>query len=219
MFQKNKLIVFVGCDGVGKTTLIKKVAEDACGNWKIKYFHIKFNIIPRLGVIFKILLHKLRLDKKVVEFKTQANNEAEEIKHTYGPDMPLWKLLVNINFDLLDYFLGYLFIFRSRSTLIIFDRYIYEFFTELNCRRMPINVMRFYLRLIPEPDFIFFLYNDPETIYQRKPELSVGEIIEIQSRIDFLLSDKTNLVKIKTDKSVKELSDIILRIISPYEKY
>ena len=28
MFKKNKMIVFVGCDGVGKTTLIRKLVEE-----------------------------------------------------------------------------------------------------------------------------------------------------------------------------------------------
>lgn len=219
MFKKNKMIVFVGCDGVGKTTLIRKLVEEIEDFVDVKYFHIKFNLIPRLGVILKFLKDKLSLKTKVMQTQSQLENASVVVKHNYGPDMPLWKLLVNINFDLLDYSLGYLHIFRSQSSLIIFDRYIYEFFTELNCRRLPLSVMRFYMRLVPKPDFIFHLYNDPDTIYRRKPELSVDEIIEIQSRIDLLLANNKNLIKIKTDRSEKELSDMVLRIIRTNEKY
>lgn len=219
MFKKSKMIVFVGCDGVGKTTLIRKLAEEIDDFVDVKYFHIKFNLIPRVGVIIKFLKDRLSFKTKVTSSQSQVKNAPAVVKHNYGPDMPLWKLLVNINFDLLDYFLGYLHIFRSQSSLIIFDRYIYEFFTELNCRRLPLFVMRFYMRLVPKPDFIFHLYNDPDTIYRRKPELSVDEIIEIQSRIDLLLANNENLIKIKTDRSDKELSDMVLRIISTDEKY
>ena len=218
MLRKNKMIVFIGCDGAGKTTLIRKLAEEIDDFVDVKYFHIKFNLIPRLGVIVKFLKGFLSFKINVTETRSQLENVPFDVKHTYGSDMPLWKLLVNINFDLLDYFLGYLYIFKSQSSLIIFDRYIYEFFTELNCRRLPLFVMRFYMRLVPKPDFIFHLHNDPDTIYQRKPELSVDEIIEIQSRIDLLFADNENLIKIKTDRSEKELSDMVLRIINIDDK-
>ena len=218
MGRKGKLIVFVGSDGVGKTTLINQVINDASATCNIKYFHIKFNTIPRLGVIIKSLKSKLFSQNKSSNKEVLSDNKLELTRHIYNSQMSYWKLLTNITFDIFDYILGYLITLRFNKNLVVFDRYIYEFYTELNCKRMPLSVMRFYMRIVPEPDLIFYLHNDPTTVYQRKPELSIAEISEVQSRIDVLLSRKKNLIKIKTDRPVKELSNIILDSIECHEK-
>ena len=67
MLRKNKMIVFIGCDGAGKTTLIRKLAEEIDDFVDVKYFHIKFNLIPRLGVIVKFLKGFLSVKKNVTD--------------------------------------------------------------------------------------------------------------------------------------------------------
>jgi hypothetical protein len=60
--------------------------------------------------------------------------------------------------------------------------------------------MKFIMRIIPKPLLIVVLYNDPDVIYSRKPELDIKDIKYTQDRIDKLLVNHHNVLKISTDE-------------------
>ena len=73
--------------------------------------------------------------------------------------------------------------------------------------------MKILMLFVPKPDYIFFLWNEPKVIKSRKPELSEEEIEFINSRILDLLAKNRNFHIVKTDKSVTDLCEQIVKLI------
>ena len=87
----------------------------------------------------------------------------------------------------LDYMGGY---FRSvrpvlkRREIMLFDRYYYDMIADSFRSRisLPMPVLRFMGRILPLPQYAFFIQVDPEEIRRRKQELSLERIIELNAR-------------------------------------
>lgn len=196
-FFKAKLIVFVSPDGGGKTTAISELRKLIELKYKLNERHIRFNNIPRIGQ----LLHKLKrpFDRKVVFVNSRSDVNKIVKKHVYGKNVPLWKIFIVLAYDIFDYLLGHRSLLsRSSNTIYIFDRYIYDYFTEKNWSNTPKWLIQTLMRLIPVPSLIVVLQNDPEVIHKRKAELSVADIQYTQERIEELLSGSQNIIKIST---------------------
>lgn len=97
-----------------------------------------------------------------------------------------------------------------RGEIVVADRYIYDF---LIMRRF-LNRYKwsrgFILKLIPKPDLLICLYNDPDIIMKRKQDNSRDEIIR-QTDIFFSLEHSVNVFKkIKTDGTIEEALERIM---------
>ena len=119
----------------------------------------------------------------------------------------------------LDYFFGYWCSIRwkiAKGHLVIFDRYYYDYYLDKLRYRLSISdkMLDLFKVIIPKPDITFILVGDPQTLYERKREISVQEI---QAQIERLLKNKdkfNNSVVIDVNKSVedvvKDVSEYIL---------
>ena len=65
---------------------------------------------------------------------------------------------------------------KRGGSLILFDRYYYEYFIQTEYSRCPRSLIRFFLKLVPKPDLVILFKAPPEAIHERKPELSIEEI-------------------------------------------
>jgi hypothetical protein len=199
MKTSNPLIVFVSPDGGGKTTTINEFVKILPKEYFIKKRHIRFNIIPRLGHLIQWI--KSPLSYKKVFVKTESKTSDPVVRHIYGKNLPLWKILIVLLYEVFDYLLGYFLLFgNNKKEIYLFDRYIYDYYTERDWCNTPLIIMKFIMRIIPKPSLIVVLYNDPDVIYSRKPELDIKDIKYTQDRIDKLLVNHHNVLKISTDE-------------------
>jgi len=209
---KAKLIVFISPDGGGKTTTIYELRNLISDKYKIHERHIRFNNIPRIGHLIFKLKHPFHRKPVFVSTKSSINKPIK--KHIYGKDVPVWKILIVLAYDTFDYLLGHISLFsNSSNTIYIFDRYIYDYYTERDWRSTPRWLLRFIMCLIPKPTLTVILQNDPEVIHKRKPELSVAEIQYTQERIDELFLGDQNTVEISTVQSPKEIAKEIVQLV------
>ena len=110
-----------------------------------------------------------------------------------------------------DFVLGYSLLARlkRRDTLVIADRYFYDFFLQPMYKNHAGWAKALYLWLLPRPDKIVFLHADPAAIVARKPELTAEEIAEQQAKIEMLLThprlrQRATKVLTDTDKAVTQ---------------
>ena len=202
---KAKLIVFVSPDGGGKTTTIYELKKLISDEYEINERHIRFNNIPRFGQLLFKLTHPFHSGPLFISSKSSINTPIK--KHVYGKDIPLWKILIVLAYDTIDYLLGHLSLFtKKNNTVYIFDRYIYDYYTERDWCLTPKWLLRLLIKLIPKPSLIVVLRNDPEVIHRRKAELSIIDIKYTQERIDCLLLRDPNVMDISTCQSSKDIA-------------
>lgn len=202
---KTKLIVLVSPDGGGKTSAINELRALVSDRYQIHDRHIRFNNIPRLGYLLNRLRNPLKSNSAFIPSTSTLGKEIK--RHTYGEAIPLWKIVIILSYELLDYLLGYASLITKRGNhIFLFDRYIYDYYTERNWNNTPRWLMRLIMVIIPRPLLIINLKNDPEVIHQRKPELSVSDIAYTQDRIEDLLRGDSNLVELCTVIPPKEIA-------------
>ena len=65
--------------------------------------------------------------------------------------------------------------------MVIFDRYFLDLLIDPKRARIKgfENLLKFFYRLIPQPDISIFLVGDGDEVNARKPELGVQEINEL----------------------------------------
>ena len=220
MFIKRTLIVFVGPDGSGKTTIIENLKTRLSPHYQVEVNHIRFNNIPRAGNLKAFIYSLFKLRIQPLPSRTKSNLSGSDGKYFYGPKFPLWKIIPLLTYEIFDYILGYFTIFRiafiassHQNTLILFDRYLSDFYTEKDWSNTPRWFINLLLLLAPSPDYIFFMKNSPEKIHSRKYELSISDINIVNNRTQSLLCNKTNFVPLDTNNSPDELVEIIMAML------
>lgn len=98
----------------------------------------------------------------------------------------------------------YIKLLTLRGKHIITDRYYFEIKDD-SLKSKIYDIL--YNKLFIKPDIVIVLHNTPETILQRKEEVSRKEIESFNKNIDILPFDK--VVKIKNDN----LDDTLTRIL------
>lgn len=200
-------VAFLGTDGSGKSTLIEKVTPVLYQmmHHPIEYRHLRPGLLPSLARLAG---------------KPQMSGP---VTNPHGGKPSGWiASLVRFFYYYIDYTLGYyLRIFPwlvKRPTLVICDRYYYEYM--IDPRRCAVRLLpgfaRFFSWFIPKPDLILCLGGDPEKIYARKPETSLGEVKRQVAALRSFCDGNNRAVWIDTTTSIDESYDAIMREIEEH---
>lgn len=149
-------ISFLGPDGSGKSTIIDALEKVDIPFRRVDYFHLKPRIIGQKG------------DGKPVP------NPHE--KSLYPGLLSYIKWL---HFAL-DYWLGLpkVRLLKTKSSLVIFDRYYDDFYVDPRRFRYggKVSFARNMKKVVPQMELTFILISDPDVIYSRKKEVRFDEL-------------------------------------------
>ena len=175
-FLKCKTTQFVcveSPDGTGKTTFISILSNlldiyfiGSKGN-KSHTFHFRPQILPNLG----------EAGEKAGIMKQDKDFTNPHRKKPVGVISSIFRIC----YYWIDYLVGMPLILHKDSQydrITIFDRYIYDFLVDPRRSRisLPYWVRKTFTQLVKQPQIIFILETDTDTIYARKQELSKDEI-------------------------------------------
>lgn len=191
-FKKQYMVVFVGPDGSGKSSLIDELVSNSKSifrskNSRFEVFHHRPHILPNISQIFK----KEMNEKETFDlnFNPHSDKQSNSI-------ISFFKILYYI----LDYILGYfikLIPLQRENKFVIFDRYYYDFIVDQKRSALSVNknlAIWLYKIFIPKPNKIFFIKVDAQSAHDRKKELSVKAIEEINSEYDNLSQRINNFI-------------------------
>lgn len=182
-------ICFVGIDGSGKGTLMKKISDHYGMNMNIKQKLIYFGWSP--------FLPSTKWISKRLEEKDYKINRPVKKKVSFLQEIALIYMII-------EYSARYIFQivpFTYMKRIILIDRYIYDIFVQndyASRRKWFINA----LQVFPQPDFTFFLDIGPEQAYQRKPELSRELLEKHRAKYNYLYK-RLPLRRIDTAQSIE----------------
>ena len=191
-FNSSLVISFMGTDGSGKSTLIKKLTKRLKKNYrKIKYLHLR----PYLFLT----------DSSVVN------------TNPHDQKLPLSQVgsLIKILTWLWMYYFFFLINLYKKNQLIIFDRYAHDLLIDKIRYRfnLPKKFTQFILNLFPKPNLWIVLKAPIKLIEKRKKELSINELKrQMNEYINFSKKQK-NMIIIDTSKTIEKNILLIVRKI------
>jgi len=209
--KKGKFIVFIGPDGSGKTTISEYLLDKSFFIETIykkkKYFHGRYSFLPDLKVFLK-RNNNIFKDEKY-DFTLKINDHLKKNK--------IGKLRTNIYllYYLFDFLLGNFFLFfvRRTNTILIADRFWYDFFIQKYYLK-HFKIFKFlYKNLLSKPDYLFFLKSNPEVIKSRKNELSFEEIKYQQQSIEKLIIQNYLCENVYIISSSEEIENTIKKVL------
>lgn len=157
------LIALVGPDGVGKSTLVHNLYNLDAFTTKPIVRHWRPSLLPRLGAF---------VGKP--EILPDSNGL---IKPSRKPGRVHWMRLA---YYFIDFLLGHFIrdnVDSSHQRLVLYDRCALDMTVDpFRYGLSSARGTRLLWRLIPKPDLVVLLYDDPERIHDRKPELPREEI-------------------------------------------
>ena len=163
-------VAFIGPDGSGKTTLAARLIQSKmvqkCFS-SIWYFHTNFPCLPRLRRF--VPKWWLRAPDGTAFSKTQVR-DLRPLSFFRCLIYPLYYGLAN--------FLAHFWLWtqKKKGTLIVLDRYYYEYWVQPVFARCPAWLPKLIMRFIPQPDLVFYIKNSPQILHNRKEELPLEEI-------------------------------------------
>jgi thymidylate kinase len=208
-------IVLIGPDGSGKSTTAHNLIDSEIKKLfqKRLYFHGHFPFLPELKKI--VVFFKC----KKIEVQKSENSSDFSSKQLGMLRSMIYPFYYGFN-----YFLGHFLIWKekARGDLILFDRYFYDYMIQTLYAKCPRWLLYLIAKIIPKPDILIFLKNDPEVIYARKPELKISEIEKQLKICDYITSRFENGFAIKTsvtpDEIVEKIQKIIIKRIKDRKK-
>lgn len=230
------IIVFVGVDGSGKSTMIKEVKKWL--SWKLDIHEVYFGSGDGKSSVLRlplVLLVNLIKRPKLKNKKISSNNENEITNSTkirkslvFRTFKVAWAISLAIEKDIK---FKKLWKAKSNGLIVISDRYpqtdimsyndgpLLSSWLESNNKvkkkigEWEYNIYK--LSKIYNPDLVFKLKISPELSFKRKPETPFKMI---QKKIDAVekmkFNDNTNVVEVDTSKSVEEALYEIKKAIS-----
>ena len=185
-------VAFLGPDGSGKSTVINELKKRQLPFRRIDYFHLK-------------------------PLKKRNNNTIiVEDPHKYPPYSKI-KSFVKLIYFVYQYNIGWIkniLPLKIRSSLVIFDRYYDDILVDKKRYRISLGDfwVKFFRNFIPKPDLYFVLVTEPETIYERKQEVSFEELKNQVKKYEQLVDNK-KYIKIDVNKKPEEIVDEIVNIL------
>ncbi|WP_282122581.1 hypothetical protein [Algibacter mikhailovii] len=169
--RNGKLIAFFGVDGAGKSTAIDELVLRFTEDRKLLNIS-KYHFRPK--ILKGSLTSKAEIEKSI---------SAPHMSKRHNSIKSVFKVLfIVLNYVL---FIPLLYTKKTFGKTIFFDRYYNDiFFDEKRYRlnKSGLSVARFFLFLIPKPDYMFFVLGDENIIYSRKQDIEIEEIISIQKK-------------------------------------
>lgn len=197
-----------GPDGSGKTTIIDSVITQLntlYGEGQVHYEHFRPTILPRIAEVAKMANVVKHIDE---------NYERPHRASAAG----LIGSMARLGYYWLDYLYGYLRKVRpeiKKGKLILFDRYYYDMIADSLRSRilLPQLLLRALGRILPLPDYAFFIKVDPNEIYRRKQELTMKRIVTLNSHYEDLV-ERGWLIEVDNngapEKAATEIVDYII---------
>ena len=198
-------ICLLGPDGSGKSTIVNRMTR------RYEEFYAKFDVnakqlyfgwelfLPTSKIISRILQKK---KVKIVEKMNQASP-----KHKFNM---FQELLLSYYF--LEYLGRYYWkipLLSSKRSLIILDRYFYDIYVHYRYAQRSV-LFKLWLKMYPQPNFIFLLNPPIETLLARKNDLTLDQATEHHNAYQ-KLATFLPLVSIDTSKwNEEETEDFIL---------
>ena len=184
------LIVLVGPDGCGKTTIADAIAERFNGRpfQGLMRIHMLFGV-PRMRSL-KAALYRC--------FGKNLPIQAEPAPGTRHVGMQKPHSMLRAMAYVTYYGLGMIFgrirllLWRTQGGLVLADRFFQDYYYMrgyMKCPKWYVRMMEFF---VPTPDLIISLERSAEDIYAQKPELDVAEIKREQEAIRRLLGYRNN---------------------------
>ena len=165
IIPKGGILVLLGTHGAGKTT--------TCDSLK--------KLIKELGLIPNVLhstsrpglLPNIYKSKGEILYQKNSNKRKNRI---FKPLILIHSL--RVIYHIIDYWFFWLKSYNDRNkNIFIFDRFLYDYLVEpRNTYGMPLIFKRLLFKFAPKPNLVAVIWENPETIFQRKKELSLSRL-------------------------------------------
>lgn len=190
-------LVFLGPDGVGKTTLLRAVSKS------LEAVFPEQNIYRWRPAVFARAPRLARLPHS-------------------KPARSAWGSISYLFFTWLDFTTGYLVAIRSalsRNTLVIFDRFYHDLLIDPKRYRFggPLGLVRAVSRIVPPRDLFFVVLDaDEQTILSRKQQLPPEEIRRQRRAYREFAAQAAASVTVSTENPVEQCRAEALECIFRY---
>ncbi len=166
------IISLSGVDGAGKTTILKALQEKLTKKYRRNVVVLRHRpgILPILSAI---RYGKKKAEKKSVERLPRTGNNT---------NVPL--SILRFCWYYIDYLIGQFWVylkFVHQGTVVIYDRYYFDFMADpkRSNLNLPKTISSLGSQFVIFPKYNYLLVATPETILQRKQELSKEDILEM----------------------------------------
>jgi thymidylate kinase len=214
LHPKGGLVTFIGPDGSGKSTVLDLVSNRLDIVYPEKHkFHMRFGFFPDLktGLGFTAVKEEIKSVDKVKS--KSVSLPRNKLKPKLVRALASWTVVL---YYTIEFFVAHIKVWRiaSRSGLVMFDRYYYDYFVQPSYRDLIWPFRRLLLFIIPTPRAVVFLKANPEIVYKRKGELNPIEIGIQNECFSRILSDVKNSYILDTEnKSLEEIEAHVCQII------
>lgn len=195
------IIAFVGPDGVGKSTLMSYLSHGETAIFtKIVIRHWRPSLVPQLGSI---------IGKKAINPDQNGLNVPRRVAgHLY------W---LRIFYYFLDYLSGHFLkdnVDSCHQRLVLYDRcYLDMMVDPVRYGLSSTRGMQLLWQLLPKLDLVILIYDDPDRIRYRKPELPKEEIKrQLKEWLNLADEGKVNAV-IRVDAPPEEIAQRVKALI------
>ena len=189
------VIVFLGADGSGKSTIINQFCDHITDDWaEIKYVHFR-----------PTYLLKGRSSQEVVTNPHEGKSR--------GIMMSFLKLMLFVA----EYNWAFYFHYRKPKQLIVFDRYYYDILADPLRTKIssPKWLIKSIGRLIPNPGLVFYFDASVETLYERKQEVE-KKVLQRILRNYLDMAEHYSFHVVSTETSIDSTLE---QVISTYQAY
>lgn len=183
------VIAFMGVDGSGKSTLIKKLNKRLKKRYKkIKYLHLRPYFF-------------------LTDTRTVNKNP-----HSQKFRSKLVSIFIIFNW-LFVYHIFFLINLKLKNHLIIFDRYAHDLLIDKARYRLNLSkkFTKYILSLFPEPNLWLFLEAPLKLVEKRKKELPTKELKRQMKEYSSFSKKKTNSLTVNTSYKIEKNISLILR--------
>ena len=190
------MITFSGVDGAGKTTVINTISEKIEKQLRkpVVVLRHRPSVLPILSVYTK--------------GKEKAHEDVINSLPRKGTNRNFVSSMIRFMYYYTDYFFGQFIIYFKyilRGRIVIYDRYYFDFIND--SKRSNIVLPKFITKIgyffLLKPAYNFFLYAEPETILNRKAELSYYTVLKLTDDYRKLFHQLRKSSRNKVYKSIK----------------